>query len=116
MFLILHRLCLVLLYGALVAVGVYVFQQREWFVPVIDHLEVDLDSKMNTAQNLRQAILRHAFTGQLVPQDPNDEPAELLLERIKIERAKREAVRQAASLSRRKRKPAVRQAASLSRR
>ena len=40
MFLILHRLCLILLYGALVAVGVYVFQQREWFVPVIDHLEV----------------------------------------------------------------------------
>lgn len=37
----------------------------------------------------RQNILRAAFSGQLVPQDPNDEPASVLLERIRAEREER---------------------------
>jgi type I restriction enzyme S subunit len=41
--------------------------------------------KQSTAQ--RQNILRAAFAGQLVPQDPNDEPASVLLARIRAERA-----------------------------
>ena len=41
--------------------------------------------KQATAQ--RQNILRAAFSGQLVPQDPNDEPASVLLARIRAERA-----------------------------
>ena len=44
--------------------------------------------KQSTAQ--RQNILCAAFAGQLVPQDPNDEPASVLLERIRAERAERE--------------------------
>lgn len=39
------------------------------------------------AATQRQNILRAAFSGQLVPQDPNDEPASVLLERIRAERA-----------------------------
>ena len=39
---------------------------------------------------LTQSILAKAFRGELVPQDPNDEPAEKLLERIKEERGKME--------------------------
>ena len=35
---------------------------------------------------LDQAILAKAFRGELVPQDPNDEPAAALLERIRAER------------------------------
>lgn len=46
---------------------------------------VELSIKQSAAQ--RQNILRAAFTGQLVPQDPNDEPASRLLERIRAERA-----------------------------
>ena len=46
---------------------------------------VELALKQSTAQ--RQNILRAAFSGQLVPQDPNDEPAGVLLERIRAERA-----------------------------
>src|SRR5690606_27584861 len=44
--------------------------------------------KQSTAQ--RENILRAAFAGQLVPQDPNDELASVLLERIRAERAERE--------------------------
>jgi type I restriction enzyme S subunit len=47
----------------------------------------DLAMKQATAQ--RQNILRTAFAGQLVPQDPNDERADMLLERIRAERAER---------------------------
>lgn len=50
---------------------------------------VELGLKQSTAQ--RQNILRAAFAGQLVPQDPNDEPASVLLARIRAERTQREA-------------------------
>jgi type I restriction enzyme S subunit len=48
-------------------------------------MAIGLSLKQSTAQ--RQNILRAAFAGQLVPQDPNDEPASVLLERIRKERA-----------------------------
>ena len=56
---------------------------------VIDHIEADINARLKSARSLRQAILRHAFTGQLVPQDPNDEPASELLKRIAAEREAR---------------------------
>ncbi|WP_407276371.1 restriction endonuclease subunit S [Halothiobacillus sp. DCM-1] len=49
---------------------------------------IDHALKQSAAQ--RQNILRAAFAGQLVPQDPNDEPASVLLERIRAERAARQ--------------------------
>jgi type I restriction enzyme S subunit len=56
---------------------------------VIDHLEADLSAKLTSAQALRQSILRHAFSGKLVPQDSNDEPAFELLKRITAQREQR---------------------------
>ncbi|MDR6482853.1 restriction endonuclease subunit S [Paraburkholderia terricola] len=47
----------------------------------------ELSIKQSTAQ--RRNVLRAAFAGQLVPQDPNDELANVLLERIREERAER---------------------------
>jgi type I restriction enzyme S subunit len=71
---------------------------------VIEHLEADLEAKLKSAQALRQSILRHAFTGQLVPQDPNDESAAELLKRIAAQREER--ARQAQTAKQTRSKPA----------
>ncbi len=55
----------------------------------IDRLAAEATSARTLIDKLDQAVLAKAFRGELVPQDPNDEPASVLLERI---RAEREAV------------------------
>ncbi|MEE9494609.1 MAG: restriction endonuclease subunit S [Gammaproteobacteria bacterium] len=47
----------------------------------------DIEESIKKSQALRQSILKKAFSGRLVPQDPNDEPASELLKRIAIEKA-----------------------------
>ena len=53
---------------------------------MLDDIEEIVDLEITKAATLRQSILKQAFSGQLVAQDPNDEPASLLLERIKAEK------------------------------
>ena len=55
---------------------------------MIDQLEETIVNSLQQSEALRQAILKKAFSGQLVPQDPADEPADRLLERIRAEREK----------------------------
>ena len=50
-----------------------------------DILEKSIEDALESAEKLKQSILKKAFEGKLVPQDPNDEPASILLERIKSE-------------------------------
>jgi type I restriction enzyme S subunit len=50
-------------------------------------LSSSLEQQLARAQKSRQSLRAQAFRGQLVPQDSNDEPASLLLERIQMARA-----------------------------
>lgn len=52
-----------------------------------DALETAVDRALNDAEKLKQAVLKKAFSGELVPQNPDDEPASVLLARIRAERA-----------------------------
>ena len=63
---------------------------------VIQQAEATVEASLARAERLRQSILKQAFSGRLAPQDPNDEPASALLERIRAEReAEAEASRAA---------------------
>jgi type I restriction enzyme, S subunit len=52
-----------------------------------DRLEARYNAARAQVEKLTPAMLAKAFRGELVPQDPNDEPASALLERIKFARA-----------------------------
>lgn len=53
---------------------------------IVDELAVQVEADLKRAGRLRQSILKRAFAGRLVPQDPTDEPAEKLLERVRASR------------------------------
>jgi type I restriction enzyme S subunit len=69
-----------------------------------DQLEARLTAARKIVERLTPALLAKAFRGELVPQDPNDEPASVLLERI---RAARQAEAAASGPSRRGRRQAA---------
>ncbi|WP_413389902.1 restriction endonuclease subunit S [Prochlorococcus marinus] len=67
-------------------------EQKEIISKVENYLEKikDIESKivliLSTCETLSKAVLTKAFSGELVPQDPNDEPAYILLKRIQKEK------------------------------
>ena len=52
----------------------------------VDKALEEVDTQLARSKALHQSILMKAFAGQLVAQDPNDEPASVLLDRIKAEK------------------------------
>jgi len=76
---------------------------------VATHACDEVAAQNDRVGRLRQSILKWAFGGKLVDQDPNDEPASVLLERIKAERENAQAAAKAknkAGRTKRKKKPA----------
>jgi type I restriction enzyme, S subunit len=92
--------------GSAGQVNISLTQCREFIIPVppaseqveilrrverafawLDKMAAEHAGAARLLPKLDQAILAKAFRGELVPQDPNDEPASALLERIKAERA-----------------------------
>jgi len=52
---------------------------------VCDKIEESIEQSLSESESLRQSILKKAFEGKLVPQDPSDEPTSKLLERMQAE-------------------------------
>ena len=48
-----------------------------------DRVEASLEAASKRTDRMATALLAKAFRGELVPQDPNEEPASVLLERIR---------------------------------
>ncbi len=67
-----------------------IVERIEKLFSLADYIEETVDSKLEQSKPLRQSILKKAFEGKLVPQDPNDEPAEILLEKIKKQKLNKE--------------------------
>lgn len=59
-----------------------IVQEIESRLSVCDQLEATLTENLDKAEALRQSILKRAFEGKLVPQNPDDEPASELLKSI----------------------------------
>lgn len=55
-----------------------------------DKMSEVVEKSLKFAEQLKQSVLKKAFEGKLVPQDPNDEPASVLLARIKTEKQQNE--------------------------
>ena len=61
-------------------------QEINRYLSIADEVEKIITVELKRAEQLRQSILKKAFSGELVPQDPSDEPGSVLLEQIKAEK------------------------------
>ena len=80
------------IYGLLVVLPHFdeqteIVRRVETLFAFADRLEARLAQAQTAATRLTPALLAKAFRGELVPQDPNDEPAAELLRRLQAERA-----------------------------
>lgn len=78
-------------------------QVDKQFSVIDNNLEI-INSCLTKSQSLRQSILKKAFAGELVPQDPTDEPASELLKRIAQEKAQLAQLAQAQAKARKTKK------------
>jgi predicted ATPase len=77
-----------------------------------DRLKERYRNAYSYLEQLVPALLDKAFRGELVPQDPNDEPASVLLERIQLERNRMESDQKATRTARRSAKKEVSKASA----
>lgn len=79
-----------------------IVEEIERRLSVTDEIEKVVELSLKQAERLRQSLLKKAFEGKLVPQDPTNEPASILLERIKKEKEKLDVERKSKRKSRKK--------------
>jgi len=60
-----------------------IVEEAERRLSLIDEIESQVDACLRRAARLRQGILKRAFEGRLVPQDPRDQSAQELLSRVR---------------------------------
>ena len=63
-----------------------IVSKLERHLSVADNIAATVTAELKRAERLRQSILKQAFSGKLVPQNPNDESASVLLEKIQEEK------------------------------
>jgi len=63
-----------------------IVENIEMSFSIFKRIENNLNQNIRKCERMKLSILKKAFEGRLVPQDPNDEPASLLLERIKAQK------------------------------
>jgi len=80
-------------------------EEIERCLSVADQVEKTAEQSLKQGDRFRQSILKRAFEGKLVPQDPTDEPVSVLLERIKAEKEKPAPEEKPARRRKRKSKP-----------
>ena len=64
-----------------------IISEVESRLSIAEAVEKTITVELKRAEQLRQSILKKAFSGKLVPQDPSDEPPSILLERIRAEKS-----------------------------
>ena len=62
--------------------------QLEHEFSLIDNSQMIVDSIIDNLRTIRASILKQAFEGKLAPQDPNDEPASVLIKKIFEEKSR----------------------------
>ena len=70
-----------------------IVEEIDQIFSICNNIDNVIDQSLARAERLRQSILKRAFEGELVPQNPADEPANKLLERIKAEKKRGESTR-----------------------
>lgn len=68
----------------------FIVEKIEELFDVVNDLELVYKNSIKQVDRIKKALLNQAFQGELVAQNPNDEPASLLLEKIKVEKARME--------------------------
>ncbi len=84
-----------------------IIRRLESQTAIINHLEQDVTISLEQLNALRQSILKKAFAGELVTQHPHDEPASVLLDRIKTEKEQASKGGGATKRTRKRRKTAA---------
>ncbi len=64
-----------------------IIQRCNFYLSMIESTEKNIESTLYYSDVLRKSILARAFNGELVPENPNDEPVLVLLEKIRQEKS-----------------------------